>query len=286
MTTIDQFESVFKAAAKTVFKHTSIDFRKILVVTDELGRDVKTFGDKVRSFLKVLGDRRNLIWRDVSGDEFQTVENLLHLVLNEAPDLICTYRNLHSTAWRWPYSLGSHLDVLTQHTVVPVMVLPHPQVGRARDHAIQNTDSVMAITSHLLGDQTLVNYAVEFTQWDGTLHLTNIEDSDTFERYMDSISKIPSIDTESAREEIAKKLLDEAHDYVRSCREVLEKEKVSIRIKEIVTMGTRVEEYKKLIQDHKVDLLVMHTKDQDQLAVHGMAYPLAVELREIPILLI
>ncbi len=130
MTTIDQFESIFKAAAKTVFKHTSIDFRKILVVTDELGRDVKTFGDKVRSFLKVLGDRRNLIWRDVSGDEFQTVENLLHLVLNEAPDLICTYRNLHSTAWRWPYSLGSHLDVLTQHTVVPVMVLPHPQVGR------------------------------------------------------------------------------------------------------------------------------------------------------------
>ena len=286
MTNIDQFESVFKAAAKTVFKHTPIDFRKILVVTDRLGPDVKAFGDKVRSFLEVLGDRRNLTWRDVSGDEFQTVENLLHLVLNEAPDLICTYRNLHSTAWRWPYSLGSHLDVLTQHTVVPVMVLPHPQAGRALDHAIQNTDSVMAITSHLLGDQILVNYAVEFTQRDGTLHLTHIESRDTFERYMDSISKIPSIDTESAREEIAKKLLDEAHDYVRSCREALEKEKVPIKIKEVVTMGTRIEEYKKLIQNHEVDLLIMHTKEQDQLAMHGMAYPLAVELREIPILLI
>ena len=286
MTNIDQFESVFKAAAKTIFKHTPIDFREILVVTDRLGPDVKAFGDKVRSFLEVLGDRRNLTWRDVSGDEFQTVENLLHLVLNEAPDLICTYRNLHSTAWRWPYSLGSHLDVLTQHTVVPVMVLPHPQAGRALDHAIQNTDSVMAITSHLLGDQTLVNYAVEFTQRDGTLHLTHIEDRDTFERYMDSISKIPSIDTESAGEEIAKKLLDEVHDYVRSCREALEKEKVPIKIKEVVAMGTRIEEYKKLIQNHEVDLLIMHTKDRDQLAMHGMAYSLAVELREIPILLI
>ena len=286
MTNIDQFESVFKAAAKIVFKHTSIDFQEILVVTDRVGPDVKAFGNKVRSFLEVFGDRRNLTWRDVSGDEFQTVENLLHLVLNEAPDLICTYRNLHSTAWRWPYSLGSHLDVLTQHTAVPVMVMPHPEAGRSLDHAIQNTDSVMAITNHLLGDQTLVNYAVELTQRDGMLYLTHIEDRDTFERYMDAISKIPSIDTESAREEIEKKLLNEAHDYVRSCQEALEKEKFPVRIKEVVTMGTRIEDYKKLIQDHEVDLLIMHTRDQDQLAMHGMAYPLAVELREIPILLI
>jgi hypothetical protein len=30
----------------------------------------------------------------------------------------------------------------------------------------------------------------------------------------------------------------------------------------------------------------MHTRDQDQLAMHGLAYPLAVELRHIPLLLV
>lgn len=30
----------------------------------------------------------------------------------------------------------------------------------------------------------------------------------------------------------------------------------------------------------------MNTKDEDQLAMHGLAYPLAVELREIPLLML
>ncbi len=30
----------------------------------------------------------------------------------------------------------------------------------------------------------------------------------------------------------------------------------------------------------------MHTKDEDQMAMHGMAYPLAIELRQIPLLLL
>ena len=38
--------------------------------------------------------------------------------------------------------------------------------------------------------------------------------------------------------------------------------------------------------EHGIDLLVMHTKDEDQLAMHGLAYPLAIELRDIPLLLI
>ena len=36
----------------------------------------------------------------------------------------------------------------------------------------------------------------------------------------------------------------------------------------------------------RVDLLVMNTKDEDQLAMHGLAYPLAVELRQIPLLML
>ncbi len=41
-----------------------------------------------------------------------------------------------------------------------------------------------------------------------------------------------------------------------------------------------------LIDEHKVDLLVMYAKDEDQLAMHGRTYPLAVELRHIPLLML
>ena len=51
-------------------------------------------------------------------------------------------------------------------------------------------------------------------------------------------------------------------------------------------MGSRLDDYKKLIRDHAVDLLVFNTKDEDQLAMHGVGYPLAVEVREIPLLML
>ena len=60
----------------------------------------------------------------------------------------------------------------------------------------------------------------------------------------------------------------------------------SMDIEEIVTVGHRLADYKRLIDEHDVDLLVLNTKDEDQLAMHGLAYPLAVELRRLPLLLL
>ena len=51
-------------------------------------------------------------------------------------------------------------------------------------------------------------------------------------------------------------------------------------------MGRRLVEYSRLIDEHEIDLLLMRTKDEDQLAMHGLAYPLAVELRKIPLLML
>ena len=39
-------------------------------------------------------------------------------------------------------------------------------------------------------------------------------------------------------------------------------------------------------KEHGVDLVVLNTKDEDQLAMHGLAYPLAIELRQIPLLML
>ena len=53
-----------------------------------------------------------------------------------------------------------------------------------------------------------------------------------------------------------------------------------------MVLGHHLADYKKLVAEHDVDLLVFNTKDEDQLAMHGIAYSLAVELRDTPILMV
>ncbi len=116
--------------------------------------------------------------------------------------------------------------------------------------------------------------------------LTHVEDEATFGRYMDVISKIPTIDTDEARESVREQLLKEPQDYIDSCVEVLGKAGASVTVEHLVVFGHHLSEYKRLIEQHEVDLLVLNTKDEDQLAMHGIAYALAVELRQIPLLML
>ncbi len=283
MTKLDQFESVFRAASKALFEYERITISSVLVVTDQEEDAAAQTGEQVVKFLGVLDDAD---FRVVGGSEFSDVPELLGLVEDHRPDLICTYRHLHSESWKWPYTLGEYVDVLTQVTTTPVLVLPHPDSMRASDHAMQRTGVVMAMTDHLTGDARLVNYAVRLTESLGKLFLTHIEDEATFERYVDTISRIPSIETEDARKEILRRLLKEPEDYMRSCRTVLEKEGLALQLTSIVRLGKHIRQYHSLINEHQVDLLVFNTKDQDQLAMHGLGYPLAIELRQIPLLML
>ncbi len=285
MTNVDQFESVFKSATKTSFAYRDIEIQKVLLVTDLEEEPAQQVSNQVRSFLTALGEDESVNWRTVQGDEFQTVKELLDLVEKEGPDLICAYRHLHSQAWRWPYSLGEELDVLTQITSSPVLILPHPK-AQSLDEILKGTGSVMAITNHLTGDHRLVNFAVRFTEEKGTLFLTHIEDDAVFRSHIDVISKIPTITTETAEEEILKQLLKEPHDYIRSCSDTLQVEGLALQVEEIVILGHHIADLTRLVEEHQVDLLVLNTKDEEQMAMHGQAYPLAVELRKIPLLML
>ena len=144
----------------------------------------------------------------------------------------------------------------------------------------------MAITDHLTGDAQLVNTAVRVTDTNGVLFLTHVETQTLFDRYMDIISKIPSIHTDSARAEILDQLLREPADYIRSCRDALRAAGVHLAVEDVVVLGHHLREYKRLISEHEVDLLVFNTKEEDQMAMHGLAYPLAVELRHVPLLML
>ncbi|MFP6649348.1 MAG: hypothetical protein VB817_07795, partial [Pirellulaceae bacterium] len=60
----------------------------------------------------------------------------------------------------------------------------------------------------------------------------------------------------------------------------------TLQVESVIMLGHLLEDYKRLIARHEIDLLVLNTKDEDQLAMHGLAYPLAIEMREIPLLLL
>jgi nucleotide-binding universal stress UspA family protein len=240
--------------------------------------------EQVRTFLSALGG--NLQWQHLGGADFGSVGSLLEQVEGAAPHLIVTYRHLHSGAWQWPHGLGEYLDVLTQATDIPVLVLPHPDAERALPHAVANTDCVMAITDHLTADARLVDYALRLTAPSGTCWLTHIESQQQFDRFLDAVEKIPEIETDDVRQLVEAQLLKEPRDYVESCRKGIEAQGVPVKIEAIVAMGDRVEEYRRLVEDHRVDLLVLNTLDGDQLAMHGQAYPLAAKLRGIPLLML
>ena len=286
MTRIDQFESVFKSADKPVFRYEPFSVGSPMVLTDLDAEAAESFAVLAGKYVGAGGSREISAQRVIKGADFSTVEECLELIAVGKPDLICTYRGLHSDCWRWGQSLGSYVEVLTQTVSVPVLVFPHPAAAETISAAEAGCRHVMAMTDHLAGDICLVNAALFFTPAQGTLHLTNLEDQQVFERYMEAIDKIPSIDSAAARDSVLAQILKEARDYIQSCRTVVEEQELDVEIQETVELGLHVADYKRLAAARDVDLLVMNTKDSGQLAMHGLAYELAVELNDIPLLLL
>ena len=286
MTNVDQFESAFRAAAKEVYRPHPVDLGSVAVITDLPKDAAAEYAADAKRFLGPCLDD-DVVWTVVDGESFSGLAGLLELVDELSPSLIFSYRNLHSTGWDKPYSLGEELDVLTQIASAPVLVSPHPRAGsNADDWADRGTKRVMAVTDHLRGEHRLVDWATQLTAKGGTLFLSHVEDQAVFDRYIDIISRIPAIDTDVARDKIAERLLKDAHDFIASVRDVLAKTGQPITIEEIVRMGHHLSEHKQLIAEHEVSLLVLSTRDEDQLAMHGLAYPLAIELRQTPMLML
>ncbi|MCI5168463.1 MAG: hypothetical protein D3903_20820, partial [Candidatus Electrothrix sp. GM3_4] len=183
MTQIDQFESVFRAAAHDAFEYKAVALNQVLFVTDSDTEQSQAF---IRQTLAYATNLTETDIKLVDGAAYRTTEELLDKVSTHQPDLICTYRNLHSRAWQFRHSLGEHLDVLLQRADAPVLVMPHPEAGFANVDALRETKVVMAITDQLANNHALVNYAASFVIPYGELYLTHIEDKAVFERYIDA----------------------------------------------------------------------------------------------------
>lgn len=283
---LDSFASLFRSAVKEPFSHEKIRMEKILLVDDNPLEKAEKLMERLKGFLKKVTAQDNPQWKILSGKDFDSISELIEKCKEEAPSLIVTYRHLKQKNKNLPYSIGVYLDMLTQATPYPILVLPYLPDKQEYEKVLENTNSVTVIADHITGDHRLINYGLYFAEEEGALYITHVENNRAFKRYMEVIGKIPEIPTERSIEKIREQLLKEPQDYINSCIEKLKEENLKIQIRPHVKMGHSISEYKNLILDRRVDLLIMNTKDQDQLAMHGMAYSLAVELKQIPLLLL
>lgn len=286
MISIDQFESAFRAAARSQYHHKTLTVDKVLVITDLSADEAQRYAQRAAPFLRVNNLSPTMV--PVPGDKSQDLGDLIALVKDEAPDLIVTYRCLHSPAWKWPYTVGDHIEVLTQVTDTPVLLLPRIDTGDALVDDLKPPEVVMAMTDHLVGDDRLIQWASGLTPPREWLVLAHVEDEVAFNRYMDLISKVPDVDTEVAQREIRERLFKEVRAWIRHCRSILHEVRgaQAPRIEEAILLGHRLKTYRDLVLRREAQLLVLNTKDDDQLAIHGMAYPLMIELRRVPLLLL
>ncbi len=281
MTNIDQFESEFRAASRPVFHYTPPAFSRVVIVTD-----FEVVDDAFQSAVLSLLPSKPQEVEFLGANRSSRLVELLESIEAASPDLIIAYRNLNTRGWTWPHSLGEAVDLLTQAVAAPVLLAPNPHELPGSAEQLGPCRSVMAITDHLAGDGRLVSHAAAMTAEGGTLHLTHVEDDATLERVLDAISKIPDIDTDTARDELTTRLLSDPKEYVAACEKVLVSARPDLSIEPVVTLGHRLREHTVLLEEHGIDLLVLNTKDDDQLAMHGLAYPLAVEVRDTPLLML
>jgi hypothetical protein len=280
---IDEFESMFKRADREPFVFSEIPIGSIALITDGSMAEAELLRASLPDFLPRLPSSDS--WRILSAADYSNVGQLLEH-LNERPtDLIVTYRHLQEKSLVPQHSLGVYLDVLTQAADIPVLVLPGtsaepiPLEGRV-------SRRVMVVTDHISGDDRLINYGLRMCSPGDSIWLCHIEDDAVFNRYMRAIERIPEIDSEQARRLIDQQLLKEAGDFIETCIAELRTQRPEITYHSFLGRGHHLREYRELVDSHNVDLLVANTKNEDQLAMHGITYSLSVEMPDVAMLLL
>lgn len=279
---LDEFESRFKRAAKKVFEIHDVTYRNVLVVTDLSEQAAADFAEKLKVFRGIADDAT---WTILDQSSFPGVVRILSTLDQVKPDLIISYRNLNYADKRQAYTLGVYIDVLTQATPVPVLLVPSPDEDDF-DDLIRFTDQVMVITDHLQGDYRLVDSALPFAVPDGRLTMLDVEDELDFQRTVAAIEKIPDIDSDTARELLRAELLREPNEYVTAASTALAERHPGLTVEGVVQLGHPLSVARDYVDRNKVGLIVLNTKDATQLAMHGEAYAMTVELRRTPLLLL
>ncbi len=154
---LDEFESMFRRAEREPFVYQDVPLGHITLVTDGSDQQAAELQAVIQSFLPRLPS--SPAWRRINGEHFNNVEDLLKQINARPTDLLITYRHLREETLIPQHSLGVFLDVLTQATMIPVLVLPGT-AGHPMSLAGEICDRVLLVTDHISGDDHLINHGV------------------------------------------------------------------------------------------------------------------------------
>ena len=274
---------MFKRAEREPFRYVEIPIDTVAIVTDGTQEACERVQTDLLAFQPRLESVTN--WRMITGSDFSNVSELLSHINQDRTDLIVTYRHLHERAPIPQHSLGVYLDVLTQMTTIPVLVLPGTSLEPA-SLAGRVCNRVMVVTDHISGDNRLINYGARMCTIGGTVWLCHVEDDLIFRRYIDAIGKIPEIDTVLSEKLSGEQLAKDANDFMNTCIQELNESGPHAYYQAEIQRGHHLRVYRDMIDSHEADLLVTNTKDEGQLAMHGTTYSLSIELLDVPMLLL
>lgn len=285
MRDLGEFVSVFKRALRDQFEYKRVELGKVLLITDLDAQGVETYTEKARLFLNPEFGRDTYEVIALTGGDWSNWADLRVHLDEIKPDLVITYRLLRAAHPELLTSLGVYVDTLTQVTPYPVLLLPNPHFDDALSSPEQ-LGTVVVATEHMYADHSLVNYGIRFTPVENKLFLCHVEDQDTFEYYMKAIEKVPELDNDLARERLAEQLTAMPRYYAESVAVKIEENGTRVKLNSVIEFGRIVSKYRELISKEPVSLLVFTTKDDTQLAMHSLGYSLAVEFRNLPVLLL
>jgi hypothetical protein len=285
MRDLGEFESVFKRALRDEYLYERIEIRTILLITDLDGPELDQYRERVQTYLDPEFARDSYQLTSLSRQDWSNWTDLRHHLNDHEPDLVITYRLLRVAHEEIVTSLGVYVDSITQVTDYPVLLMPNPRL-KGHESAPKELGTVLVATEHMYADHSLVNYGVRFTPEDHKLMLCHVEDQDTFDYFMKAIEKIPELDNEIAREKLAEQMVAMPKHYAEAVEQEIKTHQKPIQLESVIGFGHLITNYRDLIAREPVSLLVFTTKDDTQLAMHSLGYSLAVEFRNMPVLLI
>jgi hypothetical protein len=280
-----EFISVFKRALRDEFLYEPIELRTALLITDLEGDALEEYREAVCSFLDPEFGRDSLQIDVIGQNDWSNWADLRRHLNDYKPDLVITYRLLRVAHVEIVTSLGVYVDSMTQVTDYPVLLMPNPRMIGI-ESSPRRLGTVLVATEHMYADHSLVNFGIRFTPATQKLLLCHIEDLSTFDYYMKAIEKIPELDNDIAREKLAEQLTDMPRHYAEAVAKQIEQHQKPLKLESIIEFGHLITNYREMIAREPVSLLVFTTKDDTQLAMHSLGYSLAVEFRNMPILLI
>ena len=277
MLKIDHFASLFRAADKEQVDIPMVRISKVALVTDVSIDESHQLWERWKG---ILPNPVEMVLLD--GSMTQSLPKLVDSLKEIEVDLVMTYRCLHSDAWQYPYAVGSYIEVLTQIVPFPVLLMPHIH-EESKTYA--NAKSILLLSAELTKEAALVGFAGAFSTKETQLLLAQIDDKSTFLRIIDIISKIPQIDTDDAKQYITERREQEMNDWVFRCTQNLSQQPNAPVVSQIDMLDPSMKECAAVIGQHNAELVVINTKDDEQLAIHGLAYPIMVQFRQLPLLL-